>query len=163
MLTEFIAATQSVKTLYGLVRATQGLSNSSEVLTAVSEVQQKLMDANAAALASQEKQAALAERVRELEAQLRDSEDWKSQMQSYELFEFPDTKALALKLREDMANGVPLHYLCTACADKKKKTILQPSTLYLECPECKSGIQIKNLPPRPQRKQLSGSQSWMAY
>lgn len=162
MLTEFIAATQSVKTLYGLVRATQGLSNSSEVLTAVSEVQQKLMDANAAALASQEKQAALAERVRELEAQLRDSEDWKSQMQSYELFEFP-TKALAYQLKPELAHTMPMHYLCTACADKKKKTILQPRPLYLECPECKSMIRIQDLPPKPPRKQLSDGHSWMSY
>ncbi len=160
MFAEITAAIQSLKTLYGLVRATQSLSNSTEILTAVSDVQQKLMDANAAALASQEKQAAFAEKVRELETQLRDSEDWKNQMQSYELFQFP-TKALAYKLKSQLANTAPMHYLCTACADKKKKTILQPISTYLHCPECKSNIDAEIPPPRPQRRQISGGQSWM--
>lgn len=157
MLAEFSDAVQSVKTVYDLIKATQGLSNSTEVLMAVSEVQQKLMDANAAALASQDKQASLAERVRELEAQLRDSEDWKSQMQSYELMEFP-TKALAYKLKSEMANGEPIHYLCTACVDKKKKTTLQPKQRHLHCPECKYAILTQQDPPPSNRR--SNPTSW---
>ncbi len=149
MLTELVAASQGVKTLFELIKATQGLSNSTAVLTAVSDVQQKLIDANAAALASQEKQASLAEQVRELEAQLRDSEDWQREMQRYHLVEFP-TKALALKLRVDMANGEPMHHLCKACADKKQKTTLQPLNGYLVCPESRyhSIHQIAGLPTK---------------
>lgn len=63
MYAEFTAAFQSAKTLFDLVRATQGLSNSNEVLAAVSDAQLKLSSAIASALASQEKQAALAEQV----------------------------------------------------------------------------------------------------
>lgn len=94
-------------------------------MMAVSEVHQKLMDAQTAVLASQDKQIALGERVRELEAQLRDVEDWNTQMQSYELFELP-TKALVYKLKLELANTVQMHYLCAACANKKQKTMLQP-------------------------------------
>ncbi|OYT20091.1 MAG: hypothetical protein CCU26_08335 [Nitrospira sp. UW-LDO-01] len=50
---EFTAAFQSAQTLFDLVRATQGLSNSSEVLAAVNDAQLKLSSAIASALASQ--------------------------------------------------------------------------------------------------------------
>ncbi len=160
MYSEITAAIQSAKTVFDLLKATQGLSNSTEVLTAMNDVQMKLNGAIASALASQEKQAALAERVRELETQLRENEDWKTQMQYYELFEFP-TRALAYRLKSEMANATPMHYLCTACVDKKKKTILQPVSCYLHCPECKSNIDAEVPPPSPQRRQISGGQSWM--
>ncbi len=117
---EFLAAFQGAKSLYELIKATQGLSNSVEVLTAVSDVQQKLMDANAAALASQLKQSELTERVRELEAQLRESEDWKKEMERYQLVTLP-TGVFARQLKQLFANREPTHYLCTACADKKKR------------------------------------------
>jgi hypothetical protein len=134
MYTEISAAFQSVKSAIALIKATQGLSNSTEVLTAVNDVQMKLSDAIASALASQEKQASLTERVRELEGKLRDIEDWKRQIQRYELFQFP-TGTFAYKLKADMANGEPIHYLCSTCADKKQKTTLQPHYRHLNCPE----------------------------
>jgi hypothetical protein len=163
MYTEITATIQSVKALYSLVKATHGLSNSTEVLAAVNEIQQKLMDANGAALASQEKQASLAQRVRELETQLREAEDWNTQMQRYQLVEFPDTKTLALKLRADMANGEPIHYLCRACADKKQKTTLQPLNRHLHCPESRYHVtEVEALPPAlPSAQMDRGEQSWM--
>lgn len=77
MYSEIVAAIQSTKTAIELVKAANGLSNYSELLTAVTAVQIKLTDAIASELASQEKQAALAERVRELEKQIAEIEDWK--------------------------------------------------------------------------------------
>lgn len=139
MYAEINTAFQSVKTALALIKATKELYSSTELLTAMNDVHMKLSDAIASALASQEKQAGLAEQVHTLQAQLRDVEDWKSQMQRYELFEFP-TKALAYKLKSEMANTLPMHYLCTACADKKKKTILQPASSYLHCPESETHI-----------------------
>ena len=57
MYAEINAAIQSAKTAFDLIKATKELSNSTEVLTAVNDVQRKLSSAIAAALASQEKQA----------------------------------------------------------------------------------------------------------
>lgn len=157
MYSEITAAIQSAKAAINLVKAAHGLSNYSELLTAVTDVQIKLTDAIASELASQEKQAALAERVRELEKQLADIEDWKSQLQRYALFEFP-TKALAYALRPSMENGEPMHYLCTACVDKGKKTTLQPDGRFLLCPECKSHhIATQDSSPSERR---SSSGSW---
>lgn len=53
MYAEFTAAFQSAQTLFDLVRATQGLSNSNEALAAVNDAQLKLSSAIASALASQ--------------------------------------------------------------------------------------------------------------
>lgn len=158
MYAEITAAIQSTKTAIDLVKAAHGLSNYSELLTAVTAVQIKLTDAIASELASQEKQAALAERVRELEEQIADFEDWKSQIQRYALFQFP-TGALAYALRPGMENGEPIHYLCTACVDKKKKTTLQPNGRHLHCPECKTNISMRSAPPI---KVNRNGGSWMA-
>ena len=142
MYSEITGAIQSAKIAIELIKAAHGLSNYSELLTAVTDVQMKLTDAIASGLASQEKQAALADRVRELENQLAEIECWNSQIQRYALFQFP-SGALAYALKAGMENGEPLHYLCTACVDKKKKTILQPSGRQLHCPECKSTIFVQ--------------------
>lgn len=53
MYAEFTAAFQSAQTLFDLVRATQGLSNSNEALAAVNDAQLKLSSAIAFTLASQ--------------------------------------------------------------------------------------------------------------
>lgn len=72
MYTEIVAAVQITKTAIELVKAANGLSNYNGLLTAITSVQIKLTDDIASALASQEKQASLAERVREFEQQVSD-------------------------------------------------------------------------------------------
>jgi len=139
MYAEIVAAVQGTKALADLLKTAHSLSNYSELLTAVTTVQQKLTEAIASVLASQEKQAALAERVRELEKQLEDVENWETQMQRYELFEFP-TKALAYSLKSGKEEGGPHHYLCTSCVDKKQRSTLQPRKHLLYCTVCKTNI-----------------------
>lgn len=146
MYSEIVAAIQSTKTAIDLVKAAQGLSNYSELLTAVTAVQIKLTDAIASELASQEKQAALAERVRELEKQFAEIEDWKSQIRRYALFQFP-TGALAYALQLGIEAGEPMHYLCTSCVDKKQRSTLQPTGRHLYCPVCKTTIATQKAPP----------------
>lgn len=116
MAEELTVAIQGFKLLWDKIKTIKEVSNSIEIVTAVTEIQQKLLD-------SQEKQAALADKVRELETKLREVDDWKSQMERYALVQLP-TGALAHQLKPDMSNGEPIHYLCRACADKKKKTTL---------------------------------------
>jgi hypothetical protein len=56
MIPELLGATQSVQALASLLKSANGLSNYNEILLAVSEVNTKLMNANAVALAAQEQQ-----------------------------------------------------------------------------------------------------------
>ena len=157
MYAEIVAAIQSTKTAIELVKAANGLSNYSELLTAVTAIQIKLADAIASELASQEKQAALAERVRELEKELSEVESWALLMQRYALFEFP-TKALAYALKPGAEIGEPMHYLCTSCVDKRQRSTLQPNGRLLHCSVCKTNVATKPAPPI--NYQRSGG-SWM--
>lgn len=146
MYAEIVAAIQSTKTAIEIVKAANGLANYSELLTAVTAVQEKLTDAIASELASQEKQSLLSERVRELENQLREVESWESQMKRYKLHSFT-TGALAYALQVGMEQGQPMHYLCTSCVDKKQKTTLQPEGRFLFCPSCNIKIATQSAPP----------------
>ena len=158
MYSEIVAAIASTKAAIEIVKATHGLANYSELLAAVTAVQEKLTDAIASELAAQEKQGQLQERVRELERQLAEVEGWKSEMQRYQLMEFPETKALAYKLKPGMEKGEPLHYLCTSCFDKKQKSTLQPHGRNLRCLVCKIDIAISPFKEPPS----SRGGSWMA-
>ncbi|MBI3712953.1 MAG: hypothetical protein HY253_08335 [Burkholderiales bacterium] len=157
MYTEIVAAIQSTKTAIDLVKSANGLSNYSELLTAVTTVQIKLTDAIASELASQEKQAALTERVRELEKQLAEIEGWNTQIQRYSLFQFP-TGALAYGLKQGRENEEPMHYLCVSCVDKKQKSTLQPHGRFLKCTVCKIDITTQSA----QALNLNRNGGWMS-
>ena len=160
MITEITSAIQSTKTALELVKAARGLSNYSELLTAVTEVQIKLTDAIASELSSQEKQAELLQRIRELENRLSEFENWDAQIQRYELFAF-ETKVLAYALKSGQENGQPMHYLCLPCADKRQRSTLQPNGRFLICPNpaCKATITIAKAPPSGGGRRGG---SWMA-
>ena len=158
MYTEIAAAVASAKTALDIAKAAHGLSNYNELVAAVSEVSTKLMDATTVALASQEKQAALANEIADLKDKLREVENWESQMQRYSLQALP-AGALAYALKPDMQQGQPMHYLCTACVDNKKKTTLQPHGRLFHCPECKTSIAMQNAPPVQVNR---GRGSWMS-
>ena len=89
MYNEIAAAVASAKTALDIAKAAHGLANYNELVAAVSEVSTKLMDATTVALASQEKQAALANEIANLKEKLREVENWESQMQRYSLQALP--------------------------------------------------------------------------
>jgi hypothetical protein len=145
MYTEIAAAIQSVKTLSLLLGSARSLSNYNELVAAVSEVNSKLMEATNVALASQEKQSLLSDRIHELENKIIEFENWKQQIQRYQLFEFP-TGTLAYALKEGMEQGEPTHYICTSCVDKRQISKMQPSNegITLDCHIC--GLHIETRP-----------------
>ncbi len=146
MFNEFSAAVASAKIALDIAKAAHGLSNYNELVSAVSEVNTKLMQATVVALASLEKQTTLTSEIAELKEKMRNIEDWESQLQRYSLQTFP-TGALAYGLKPDMSNGQPAHYICTTCVDQKKKTTLQPKGRSLYCPVCNKNISMQDPPP----------------
>jgi hypothetical protein len=107
MYAEISAAIQSAKVLGELLRAAHGLANYDELVAAVSEVNAKLMDPTAVALASQEKQSSLGNRVAELEHELRELENWESESQRYQLTRFA-FGTFVYSLKPSMENAEPL-------------------------------------------------------
>ncbi len=150
MYTEINAALQATKVLYDIAKANKGLTNYNELVSAVSEVNARLVDANAAALSSQEKQSFLAERVRELEKKIMEFENWESEIQKYKLHKFP-SGTFAFELKPEMQQTEPLHYLCETCAAKRQKSMLQPDGfhngegLFLRCHNCNLLIPIRTM------------------
>jgi hypothetical protein len=146
MYAEISAAITSAKTALDIAKAANGLANHNELVSAVSEVNTKLMQATTVALASLEKQSALTSEIAKLKEKLREVEDWEGQMKRYKLHAFP-TGALAHALQPGMEQGQPIHYLCTTCVSKRQPTILQPHGYYLHCPVCNSNIEIQEFSP----------------
>ena len=141
MYAEIVSAVQSAKALGELVKAANSLSNYTEFVSAVSEVSAKLMEATAVALASQEKQSALANRITELENQLREIENWQSEAERYALHPLaPGLFAYAVKPEHE--RGEPPHMLCANCMAQRQKSILQRSNRRYECHKCKSSIVV---------------------
>lgn len=159
MYAEIVAAVQSAKALAELLKSANGLSNRVEIVAAVNAVQDKLTVAYAANFESAEKQAALSNRVRELEKQIAEVENWDGQMQRYTLFEFP-SRALAYAIKPGMEQGEPLHYLCASCVDKRQKSTLQPHERYLWCQVCKTNIETQDYKAPKFNPIIRGSGSW---
>lgn len=146
MYAEIAAAVQSTKTVAELLKAAKSLTNYNELVAAVSEINARLMDATAVALASQEAHSRLMSRVAELEAELKIVRSWEDQMSRYALRELAPG-VLAYALRQEEANGEPPHLLCTNCVGQRQKSLLQLRSQnefgkwYL-CHNCKSEIHI---------------------
>jgi len=156
MLGQISSVLASAKALGDIVKSAHELTNYNELVAAVSEVNAKLMAATSVALASQEKQAALAERVRELEQQVAQAKDWEGQMQRYALVEFP-TGAISYRLKQDVANGELSHHICAACVDQRAISKLQPvgDKRFLYCHNCK--LRIQTVPMSPALRRATSS------
>ena len=146
MIQELLIASQSVQALGTLLKAANGLANYNEIVAAISEVNTKLMQANTVALTSQEKQAALANRISELETELRGFKNWDNEINRYELRQLaPGIFAYGLKPGQE--NGEPPHLLCPNCVSRHQKSLLQltdegQSGRDYECQNCSSTLRI---------------------
>jgi hypothetical protein len=87
---------------------------------AVIELQEKILGAQSA-------QAALVEKVSDLEKEMARLKAWDAEKQRYKLEELRPG-VVAYSLKEDMANGEPAHKLCTACYEVGFKSFLKPET-----------------------------------
>ena len=145
MINELLLASQSVQALMTLLKAAQSLSNYNEIVAAVAEVNTKLMQANAVALASQEKQSALATKVQELEKECMRLKDWGQEKERYELKEI--ASGLFARIEKGFVGSLQsAHKLCANCFEQNSKAILQQQNidvgrkLSLTCHRCKAVV-----------------------
>jgi hypothetical protein len=124
MITEFAAAIQSVKALNDLVKAARELKNFNDFVAAISEVNTKLMEAEAVALNALEKQLSLTNRIGELEKEIRELKNWDSEAKRYQLAKV-GIGVFAYVLKPGMESGEPSHMLCANCFYEGQKSILQ--------------------------------------
>lgn len=141
---EIQGAVQAAKAIYEIVKANKALADLDGLNAAVGELNAKLVDATAATLTSQEKQAALSNRVRELEKELMEFKNWDREAERYQLAELC-AGVFCFAVKPGMENGEPPHKICAACFNKRQKGYLQRTefdgrgTRY-KCGECGSEI-----------------------
>ncbi|MBY6118551.1 hypothetical protein KUV64_05365 [Mameliella alba] len=76
-----------------------------------------------------------------LQQALREANAFKTDLERYELHETP-AGSIIYRLRDEMQNDEPLHYLCPRCVEDKTKSILQGHEGYRECPVCTTGFKM---------------------
>lgn len=150
MIAELNAAFQSLNVLNNWVQAHRTLRNFNELSSAVAEVYSKLLTAQDAALAAQKEQAALAQRVGVLEAEIAQLKDWNREAERYQLTEIAPS-ILAYRVKPGKESGEPAHTLCPNCFTKREKSILQadtpdPQVYTYCCSRCQSKLPVATRP-----------------
>lgn len=149
MINELLLASQSVQALGGLLKAANGLANYNEIVAKVSEVNSKLMQANAVSLASQEKQASLVSQVHELEGCIKALKAWKAEAEKYEIKEA--ATGVFVFLEKGYAGKLQsAQKLCANCFNQGSKSLLQQQhvevgrQLSLVCHKCKANVVFRH-------------------
>jgi Zn finger protein HypA/HybF involved in hydrogenase expression len=138
MAAEVFAGISALKTAFDLAKGLKDIDDAARRNAAVIDLQEKILAAQAA-------QAALVEKVSNLEKEVASFETWETEKKRYEL---KDLKKgfFAYILRQDMEAGEPPHALCTNCYSRGFKSILhlnEPRDLRdrtWDCPACKTSV-----------------------
>ncbi|SOD42404.1 hypothetical protein [Nitrosovibrio sp. Nv4] len=124
MYSEISAALQSVKTLIDLAKSASSFSQQFELQVAVRAVEEKLSQAIAANLASTEKQALLLERIRMLEEEKLQLENWERTAADYSLQQI-GTGIFAYVYKPAVETPKERHWACAKCFHDRKLLVLQ--------------------------------------
>jgi hypothetical protein len=140
MVGEVIAGLGAIKTAFDLAKGLKDIDDATRRNAAIIELQEKILTAHSA-------QAALIQRVGDLEKEVAGFETWETEKQRYELKDI-GLGSLAHVIKEAMRGSEPPHQICAVCYEHRKKSILQPDNVYgfhtLRCPECQTVLKIKH-------------------
>jgi mannose/cellobiose epimerase-like protein (N-acyl-D-glucosamine 2-epimerase family) len=135
---EIMSGLGGLKTAFDLAKGLKDIDDTVRRNAAVMELQEKILTA-------QQAQAALVERLRELEKQVASFEQWDIEKEKYELKEIY-RQTLAYVIKENARGTEPSHSICAACYQMRRKSILQKSdAVHMTCPECETQYQYKDI------------------
>ena len=100
------------------------IHDASAIRAKVLELNTQIATAQERALSALSDQFALLERVSELEKQVADFEKWETEKQKYEL-KIVAHGATTFALKEDGSGTEPPHWICAACYQNRKISVLQ--------------------------------------
>src|SRR6266700_4413466 len=135
MVAEVFGGLSAFSTMFGIAKSMKDMNDAVIRNQAVYDLTEQI-------LAAQEKYAASVERVRDLEKQVAAFKNWEAEKQRYQMRDFGGG-TIAYALKSEMAIGEPPHNLCSACFQKGKKGILQPTSIngkhqqMVRCAECR--------------------------
>jgi hypothetical protein len=109
---------------------------------AIIELQTQILAAQQGALATQEREAAMAEEICNLKEKITRFETWETEKQRYKLEALPPGVHV-YTLKEE--SGKPPHHICKTCYQRGKKSILDKSEInngiyHLVCSECETDL-----------------------
>jgi hypothetical protein len=134
------SAVSSLKSAYELTKAMVGIRDAKIINSRVIELQGVILSAQSDAMAAHSDQFMMLERIRELEQIVADLKAWDTEKQRYRLEAVTPT-VFAYTLKPDAAGSEPPHWLCTACYQNGKKSILSTTMTtghkhLWKCPGC---------------------------
>jgi hypothetical protein len=144
MVGEVFAGLSAIKTALDLAKGLKDIDDATRRNAAVIELQEQILDA-------QSEQATLVDHVRELKTRVAQLEAWDADKERYILTDLGG-RHFAYALKDSMANGEPLHHLCTQCYSDNIKSILQTEDRQpgrcrvLTCHRCGSDIYLTGTP-----------------
>lgn len=140
-LTAMSALTSSLKATADIAKLIVGIRDEQMIREKAVELTTVIMSAQSGALAAQTAQFELIDRIRNLEQQVKDLEDWNLERQRYQLKEVAPA-VFAYVTKPGMENGEPSHGICAACYQRGRKSLLQQETRdpgrvhYAVCHDC---------------------------
>lgn len=137
------AAISSLKAATDISKSILEMRNMAEVQGKVIELQSALLEAQNCALSATTAQFELQERIRVLETQLKEEDDWEPQKARYRLVNPWRGPAQTYALRREKADGEEPHFVCATCFHNGKRVILNPiknkeGWIQMVCPSCKA-------------------------
>jgi hypothetical protein len=143
MTAEIAGVIASLQASFEISKAFLGLRDTALIQSKVIELQGQILAAHQSALAAQDAQAALSQRVRDIEQEVTDLKAWGAEKQKYELAPV-GPGSFAYTLKPDAGSTEPSHSLCPNCYQDGHKSILQAQARSLKkvlhCPRCKEDI-----------------------
>lgn len=138
MYAEISSAISSFKTVLEIAKAATSLSNYNELVSAVSDVNSKLMDVTAVALASQEKQHMLMAEIKQLKDELAEINSWENESKNYVLQSVGvEKKHFAQVYKPLNSTNKANHWACVKCfADKKIYILNAKDRIMYKCCNC---------------------------
>lgn len=136
----------AIKTAKDIVETMIGLRDSQAFQTKLTELQARMIDAQAIASKFYDERSAFTKRISDLEDEVNNLRAWDAEKEEYELKEI-SPGSFAYIHKEHMRSGTASVYLCANCYENRKKSILQVEQRgvtgdRLVCHACKSCILI---------------------
>jgi hypothetical protein len=134
----------SLKAALDIAKSFIGVRDATVIQTKVFELQREILSAQQSALSAQQAQFSLLEKIGDLEKQIADMKAWETEKERYQLTEVA-LRVFAYALKPKMGSVEPPHWICAACYQNGKKSILQgfksgQSGWTHSCPVCHTEI-----------------------
>lgn len=130
----------SLNVALNISKAMLGIRDQALIQEKVLELTGEIISAQQAAVSAIATQTVLTERIRELEQQIVEMKAWDSEKQKYQL-QAIGSRFFTYTLKSDAESGDPPHWLCSACYQNGKKSVLSSVTkagsdYVWKCPAC---------------------------